>query len=188
VTTAAVVLAAGAGSRFTGDGHKLLAPLRGRPVVVWAVEAALAAGLDEVVVVTGAVDLGGVLPAGVRVVHNPAWANGQASSLRAGIDAATAAGHDAVVVGLGDQPGVTAAAWQAVAASSAPLATATFGDEMRPPVRIAQELWAELPEDGDEGARVLIRSRPGLVVRVPCGDSVDDAADVDTLEDLERWN
>ena len=51
MTTAAVVLAAGGGTRFAGDAHKLLAPLRGRPVVVHAVSAALDAALDEVLVV-----------------------------------------------------------------------------------------------------------------------------------------
>jgi molybdenum cofactor cytidylyltransferase len=186
VTTAAVVLAAGAGSRFAGPVHKLLADLRGRPVVVWAVAAAVAAGLDETIVVTGAADLDDVLPPGVRIVRNPAWASGQASSLRAGVAAAAAAGHDAVVVGLGDQPFVPADAWRSVAAATGtPLAVAVFGDDARPPVRIHADLWPELPTEGDEGARGLLRRCPSLVTRVPCG---GDSADVDTLEDLERWN
>ncbi|MEA3214297.1 MAG: molybdenum cofactor cytidylyltransferase, partial [Acidimicrobiia bacterium] len=57
MTVAAVLLAAGGGSRFSGPTHKLLALLRGKPVVLWAVEAALAAGLDETLVITGAAGL-----------------------------------------------------------------------------------------------------------------------------------
>ena len=115
-----MVLAAGAGSRFAGPDHKLLAPLRGRPVVVWAVTAALDAGLAETIVVSGAVDLGPVLADHgladrVRVVVNPAWADGQATSLAAGIATVDAAGHDAAVVGLADQPLVAAEAWRLVA-------------------------------------------------------------------------
>jgi CTP:molybdopterin cytidylyltransferase MocA len=179
VTTAAVVLAAGGGTRFGGDGHKLLAPFRGRPLVAWALEAA--SGLDELIVVTGAVEL--ELPAGARAVRNPRWAEGQATSLAAGIDAA--AGHDAVVVGLGDQPLIPVEAWQLVAASSAPIAVATYGGQRRNPVRFAAEVWDLLPREGDEGARSVLRGRPDLVTEVACpGDPVD----VDTQEDLATWS
>src|SRR5687768_7096069 len=106
MTTAAVVLAAGAGSRFTGGTHKLLSPFRGRPLVAWALDAADV--LDELIVVTGAVEL--PTPPGARVVRSEFWAEGQGTSLAAGI--AAAAGHDAVVVGLGDQPLIPAEAWR----------------------------------------------------------------------------
>lgn len=180
----AVVLAAGAGSRYAADHHKLRADLGGRAVVTRAVEAALAAGLP-VVVVTGAVDLADLLPAGVDVVPNPRWAEGQATSLAVGVAEARRRGAAAVVVGLADQPLVPPAAWAAVAAVDAPIATATFDGARRPPVRLSAEVWDDLPTEGDEGARALMRRSPRLVREVPCS---GDAADIDTVEDLARWS
>ena len=185
MTTAGVVLAAGGGSRFAGNAHKLLAPVKGRAVVAHSVDAALGAGLDEVIVVTGAVDLGDVLPEGVTVLENPEWEGGQAGSLHCGIRAARRAGHDAVVVGLGDQPFVGSGPWRAVAASDAPIAVATYDGARRNPVRLAATVWDLLPTDGDEGARVLMRARPDLVAEVPCQGL---PVDIDMLEDLERWS
>jgi CTP:molybdopterin cytidylyltransferase MocA len=184
VTTAAVVLAAGEGSRFAGSTHKLLATFRGRPLWSWAVDAAVAAGLDATYVVTGAAELAVQAPA--VVVRNDAWATGQASSLLAGVAAAEAAGHDVVVIGLGDQPLIGADAWQTVATARAtPIAVASFDGERRPPVRLAAEVWPLLPRSGDDGARVLMRERPDLVTAVPC---TGEPVDIDTLEDLEQWS
>ena len=180
MSTAAVVLAAGGGSRFAG-GPKLLAPFRGRPLVVPAVEAAVAAALDETVVVVGGAPVVGLLPPGVTVVENARWREGLAGSLAAAVHHATAAGHEAVVVGLGDQPLVPPAAWAAVAASAAAVAVATYAGERRNPVRLARSVWALLPTTGDEGARALVRDRPDLVVEVPCP---GDPRDVDTTDDL----
>ena len=103
-TVAAIVLAAGHGSRYQGETHKLLAPFRGRPLVTWAVEAALAAGFDDVYVVTGAVDLADVLPDSVTIIENHSYADGQATSLRAALTLAEHDGHASIVVGLGDMP------------------------------------------------------------------------------------
>ncbi len=64
--TAAIVLAAGGGTRFEGTGHKLLTEFRGRPLVSWALTAAVGADLDEVAVIVGAVDLGAAVPPGVQ--------------------------------------------------------------------------------------------------------------------------
>ncbi|HZT65377.1 MAG TPA: nucleotidyltransferase family protein [Acidimicrobiales bacterium] len=180
-----MVLAAGGGARFAGATHKLLASFRGRPLVLWSVDAARAAGLDETVVITGAVDLAGQLPDDVTVIENHAWAEGQATSLRAAVDWAEHRGHRAVIVGLGDQPLIPAAAWTAVAADPHPIAVASFEGRRRPPVKLDRQVWPLLPVGGDVGARELIASRPDLVGEVACPGT---PADVDTVEDLVRWS
>jgi hypothetical protein len=95
----AVVLAAGGSTRFAA-GAKQLATVDGTPLVAIAVQAAVSAGcFAEVIVVAGAVPLGSVLPEGVRIIENPDWASGQASSLQMAIEVARSAGAGAVVVG-----------------------------------------------------------------------------------------
>lgn len=186
----AVLLAAGGGTRFHGASHKLLADLGGRPLWRHALDAVLDAGFADVVVVTGAVPLEGARSTGasrLHLVHHDRWADGQATSLAAGIEAADALGADAVVVGLADQPAVTSEAWRAVA--DAPddcrIAVAEYGGVVGPnPVRLAREVWSLLPDSGDEGARSVLRQHPEWVCRVPCIGSPDD---VDTAEDLHRW-
>lgn len=182
-TVVAVVLAAGAGSRFRGPTHKLDATLDGRPVVARAVETALAAGVGPVVVVTAGQLRTTLDPTVVHVV-NDRWAEGQITSLRRGIEAADALGADAVVVGLGDQPFVTVEAWRAVAGTDAPIAVATYAGRRGHPVRLRRDVWDLLPHQGDEGARSLMRLRPDLVAAVPCDGS---PTDIDTVEDLRRW-
>ncbi len=185
MTTAAVLLAAGGGSRFEGPTHKLREPFRGRPLAAWAIDAAVEAGLDEVIVVTGAVDLDDLIPAGVTVVHNENWADGQAGSLRGAVFLAGSRGHDAIVVGLADQPLVPSESWREVAASSSPIAIADFDGDRRPPTRLADEVWPLLSMSGDEGARGVLRARPDLVEPIPCSGS---PVDIDTVEDLRRWS
>jgi CTP:molybdopterin cytidylyltransferase MocA len=184
VSTAAIVLAAGRGERFGGEVPKLLAPFRGRPLAAWAIDAADC--LDALIVVTGAADLSTVVPPNALVVPNRRWAEGQATSLAAGVEAAAADGHDAVVVGLADQPLIPREAWRAVAAETrTPITVATYDGARRNPVRLAAEVWPLLPREGDEGARSLLRKRPDLVTEVACPGN---PADVDTQEDLATWS
>ena len=183
----AVVLAAGAGSRFEAATHKLLAPFRGEAVVRWSLEHALAAGLDRTWVVTGAVDLAaaGAVPPGVEVLVNDRWREGQATSLQRAVAEASSCAR-CLVVGLGDQPLVSPEAWQAVATSEGrPIAVASYHGRRRHPVRIDRQCWDLLPTGGDEGARALMRQRPDLVMAVSLDGLPGDPVDIDTVADLE---
>ena len=186
MTTTAALLAAGGGTRFVGATHKLLATLDGRPVFRRALDHVVAAGLDHVVVVTGAVDLG-IDDTGVTIVHNEHWEQGQAGSLQLAIRAAEADDSEFIVVGLADQPFIPASAWRDVATSdsAAPILVATFNAVRGPnPVRLHRSVWPLLPTAGDEGARSLMRLHPDWIDEVACEGS---AADIDTLEDLGQW-
>lgn len=186
---AAVVLAAGAGTRF--GGGKLLAELDGRPVIGHVLANLEEAPVSETVVVVGS-DAERVRaacePYGVRVVENPDWRAGQSASVRAGL-AALRPEVRAVVVLLGDQPSVSGEAVERLVGefeAGAKVAVATYGGKRRNPVLFARQVWPLLLEElsGDEGARSVLRRRPDLVTEVPC-DGVSDPADVDTREDLE---
>lgn len=186
MTAAAVLLAGGSGTRFGSENPKLLADLNGKPVVRWAIESARASGLPALYVVTGAVDLTAV-SAEATLVPNDQWAEGLASSLQAGIAAARVDGHDAVVVALADQPHISPEAWRAVAAATGTaIAVATYEGKRGHPVRLAHEVWSDLPRSGEDGARALMRERPELVTEVPC--TSGSSRDIDTAEDLDRFN
>lgn len=83
---AGIVLAAGGATRFGKD--KILETWQGEPLVRHVAQTALKAGLSPVVVVLGAVVDAAVIALSdlpVQVVINPDWANGQSTSLSAGL-------------------------------------------------------------------------------------------------------
>lgn len=179
------MLAAGAGSRFTGATHKLSARLGSTTVLGAAVASAVASEVGPVTVVWGAHDPANELPDDVHLIRNERWADGLATSLQLAIDRSSRLGHDAVIVGLGDQPGVPPEAWHRVAIHrSGPIVSAGFGGVRRPPVRLDRVVWPLLPTEGDEGARSLFASHPELVITIECD---GDPGDIDTVEDLARW-
>jgi len=186
LTVAAAVLAAGRGSRLGGDASKPLLEWRGRPLVAWALDAVLESGLAPVVVVVGyrADEVRATVGTNAEVVENPEWEEGIASSLRTVLGVMTPdAAVDAVAVGLADQPLVGPEAYRRVAATDGELVIPTYDGQPGNPVKLARSLWPEALElRGDVGARALARDR---AVHVDCTDT-GSAADVDTLEDLER--
>jgi molybdenum cofactor cytidylyltransferase len=187
---ASVLLAAGGGSRFraTETTHKLLAlGVDGRAVVEHSFASmATHAGGDPLVVVSGAVELPDL--AGAHVVPNIRWAEGQSTSLWEAIDLAEALECEGIVVGLGDQPGISADDWSAVRSAmraGAAIAVATYGGKRRNPVGLARSVWPLLPKIADEGARSVMQRHPELVIEVPCTGNSDD---IDSVEDLLRWH
>lgn len=185
-TRLAVLLAAGAGQRFSGPTHKLLAPLRGLPVVSHALSAMQNAQIGDTAVVTGAVDLSGHIE-GTTEINNPQWASGQHSSVAAALRFAGQQGYDEVVIGLGDQPFISPEAWQAVAEADGEIVVATYNGVRGNPVKLAKSVWDDflsLTTEPDAGARTLMHLRPELVREVACKGV---SADIDTTEDLSQW-
>jgi len=182
----AVVLAAGAGVRFSGPTPKPLAEWRGRPLLDWSLAAARTSNVGPVAVVVGARagEIAAIAPDDVAVVVNDGWASGIGSSVAAAVRWAMEIGAGRTVIALADQPRIGADAWRRVAAAAGDLVVATYAGQRGHPVAIgARHFDAALGFDGDEGARVLMRVHP--VVEVPC-DGTGEPDDIDTVADLER--
>ena len=156
----------------------------------WVIDNVVAAEFDDIYIVAGALNLEdhqvlNLESDAITIVHNHNFADGQASSLRSGLEIAGYDGYSSITVGLGDMPLVPTEAWKSVAEAKGKLVTASFAGNHRPPVKIDQELWSLIPISGDEGARSLLRLRPDLLDEVECeGNPVD----IDTRRDLERWS
>lgn len=194
---AAVVLAAGRSTRYAAAGGpgptKLVADLRGEPLVRHVVRAALGAGLTPVVAVTGharaAVE---IALAGLEVVLTPnaAFAEGLATSLRCGLAAVPPAASGIVIL-LGDMPlvGVPVLRALAEAARANPGADAVvpvWRGRRGNPVLLGRTLFAAASRlTGDEGARRLLRDPRLRVVEVAMGDG-SVRLDVDEPVDLAR--
>jgi molybdenum cofactor cytidylyltransferase len=183
VTTGALVLAAGEGRRF--GGTKQLAELDGRPLLEHALAAVTAVSPRVVVLghaaeeIRASVDLHGAEP-----VVCEDWHEGQSASLRRGL--AALAGADAVLVVLGDQPGITASAIDAVLAEGGDedAVRATYDGVPGHPVLLRRALLDRAGElRGDSGFRDLLQN--ARVREVDVG-HLADPADIDTREELAR--
>ncbi len=189
----ALVLAAGRSSRM-GPTNKLLAEVNGAPLVARAVDAALASQAANVIVVTGHQGESvarALADRPVTFVHNPAFAEGLSSSLRAGL-AAVPSESDAVVVCLGDMPRVASAVIDRLIAAYSPvegraICIPTTHGKQGNPVLWDRAFFTEMAAlTGDAGAKRLIGQHADRLCEVP----VDDAGilyDVDTPDLLARF-
>jgi CTP:molybdopterin cytidylyltransferase MocA len=185
---AAVVLAAGGASRY--GSLKQIALLNGIPLVRRAALAAASAGLDPVIVVAGKnhefVEHALIGLERTTVIVNDKWQSGQASSLRAGLDAASAAECDGALIMLSDQPLIGRGALDRILAGFSAghrIVAAAFNKTIGAPVVFGSEFFDDLRKlDGDSGAGKWLRERPSLVTPVQLPEA---ATDIDTTSDMD---
>lgn len=183
---AGVVLAAGGARRF--GSPKQLAELDGVPLLQHAIDAMLAVpALDRVIVVLGAVAeeiAAAVKFASAEPVVCREWEDGMAASLRCGV--AEIPDADWVVIALGDMPGVTPEAIEAVmdaVGDDVDAVRASYGGHDGHPVGLSRALLERVASlRGDVGARELLRD-----ARVRAVETLHLARpdDVDTPDELE---
>ena len=187
---AAVVLAAGRSTRMGGP-NKLLAEIRGRPLVRIVVDEAVASHAKPVIVVVGH-ERGEVekalagLP--VQFVHNPDFAQGLGTSLKAGI-AAVPAEADGAIACLADMPQVDASLLNRLIAAFDPdrgalIVMPTAEGRRGNPVLWSRRFFPDLMAiEGDVGARHFIGRYSEAAVEVPLEGKAA-LVDVDTPEAL----
>lgn len=187
---AAVVLAGGRSTRF--GANKLVADLGGKPMVRRVVEAALGSAASPVLVVTGHQDaeIGRVLTGlDVVLVHNPDYAEGLSTSLKAGIAAVPPEAAGALVL-LGDMPQIASAHLDQLI-----VAFRDKGGAILVPTHVGKRgnpvLWPRacfeemLRLKGDAGAKRLLAAHASRVREVDLGtDAI--FLDVDTPEVLAQ--
>jgi molybdenum cofactor cytidylyltransferase len=188
---AAIVLAAGRSTRM--GSNKLVAEIKGEPLIRVAVEQALASRADPVIVVTGherervekaLADLK------VRFVHNPDFADGLSTSLKVGL-AAVPLEADGAIICLGDMPQVRAAMIDRLIAAFDPargalIVVPTIEGKRGNPVVWSRRFFPELAAlQGDVGARHVIGTYGEALVEVPADRTA--LVDIDTPEALSAF-
>lgn len=174
---AGLLLAAGASRRFGAD-DKLLAPLHGRPLITYAAQAMLGAGLDRCIVVISNPALKSHLD-GFEIVE--IIPSEQSDSIRAGVLAAGKCNR--LLIALGDMPGITSTLLEQVLAAATddiPSASRDSGPPMPPACFPTQWLPSLLNLRGDKGAGGLLRDIPPKMQILSPGL----LQDIDTVEQL----
>jgi len=194
-----LVLAAGRGKRFGGTS-KMLAAVDGRPVLRHVVESALASRLDPVILILGAgaedglKAIEGLDDPRLRVVFNPSWSSGKASTFEVGLREVPADAPGVVTL-LGDMPRVPAwlierviAEFELSGSLTFPIYPGTGGPVKGHPTAYPRELFGEVGRlVGDDTAMAAVRAHWAEAVKIPLDDGATQA-DIDTAQDLELLN
>lgn len=187
-SVAGVVLAAGTSSRM--GRNKLLFDVSGEPLVRRTVRAAIAGGLDPMLVVLGhdaEAIRDALAPLPCRFVANPNYAEGMNSSVCAGFAALPPVVVAGVVL-LADMPLVAADMIGALVAQyrsgGAPLILSDYAGVNAPPVLIDRSLFSELLSEGKGCGKRLRRLHPELAATISW--PAASLADLDAPEDYER--
>lgn len=194
----AIVLAAGRSARMGSDRNKLVEEVASRPLVAWPVEALRGAGIERIVVVTGfeaeRVEAA-LVGRDCLFVHHAGWAEGMGSSLACGVRWILDGPErpEAILVSVGDLPGLRAVAVAAVLAAARDasgripadrIALPTHAGRRGHPVVFGQDAFDALSRlGGDEGARSILREAAARVVEVEVADP-GCLRDVDTPAEL----
>jgi molybdenum cofactor cytidylyltransferase len=187
----AVVLAAGRAQRL--GQQKLFLPLRGKPVLQWVLESALASDLDEIVCVTRELQSAqrqlDLSDERLLWLTNCAADRGQSTSVIAGLWA-TNPKSDGVMFLVGDQPLIPKDLINALikkfTSTSAWIVAPSFKNEPRNPVFFRRDLFSELLQlTGDRGGRALIDKHKNKTALVEWKDEIP-FLDLDVHEDYER--
>lgn len=187
---AAVIQAAGKGSRFHSNQYKLLTDIDGQPMIVRTLEPVLCAGFDEIVVVIGAhaSEMRETLQDHpVRIIENPEWEKGQSTSLSAGVRA-VAGSSDRACLMLGDQPFLKQETLAALIAESdaypEEIIVPFYRGKRGNPIIVPSSRYAQLLElaKGDKGGKQLL-----ITVGYRALNVADEAIlrDIDTVEELK---
>jgi molybdenum cofactor cytidylyltransferase len=189
--TGVIILAAGNSSRL-GRPKQLLA-YKGKTLLTHVVAEVLAADLLPVVVVTGAfhTEVSGALSGqSVDIVFNPAWAEGMASGIVAGLSNMLLLYPevDPVIVAVCDQPFISSdLLLQLVTrheSTGKGIIACVYADSVGTPVLFGHSYFKQLLElSGSEGAKKLLKRYPDdmATITFPGGE-----IDIDTKEDSER--
>lgn len=186
---AAILLAAGRGTRF-GEEPKLLARVGGKALVRHAAEAAVQSTASPVLVVTGhcAEDVQAELTGlPVEIVHNPLFANGLSTSLKAGFSALPPEARAAIIL-LGDMPFVRPGLIDALVANwhdrGEPAALVPVLNGQRGnPVVLSRALQTTITGlSGDVGAGSILRGRSD-VLEWP----TEDLAIIQDIDTRREW-
>ena len=190
-----VLLAAGTSSRY-GAANKLLVAVEGEPIVRRAAATLCRSAVDRVVTVLGyeAERIGPVLDDiddfDPVFVENPAYKQGQSTSVRTGVSAASELGAGAVVIALGDMPTVDPTSIDALVdayrADAGDALAAAFDGRRGNPVLFDRRYFDALGDvSGDVGGREILPNSDRSAL-VETGDR-GVLGDIDTEADLDEY-